>query len=101
MLADEIGIGLTVDEGDEILRCDGGEEQVAGESPFAFGDGVERAIEGDFLEEWLIGSGKLWPEFVGAVDDRAGTERREGTAANGKSPWFEIVAASMRAKDSA
>lgn len=41
MLADEIGVGLSIDEGNEVLRGDLGEEQVAGESPFAFGDRIQ------------------------------------------------------------
>lgn len=50
------------------------------------------------MEEWLFGRGELWPEFVGTVDDGAGTECRECAAANGKSPGFKVVAASMQTK---
>lgn len=53
------------------------------------------------MEERLVGRGKLWPEFIGAVDDRAGSECHEGRATDGDAPWFEVVPASVQTKHSA
>lgn len=78
-----------------------GEQEVVGESVFAFGGGVDVAVEVDFLEEGLVGGVEVLPEVFGAVDDGARSEFGESGVADGDAPGFEVVAATMGTKDAA
>ncbi len=77
------------------------EQEIVGESPFAFCGRVDGAIGRDFLEEGLVGGLEILPEFFGAVDDGSGSECGECGLADGESPGFEVVAAAMGSENAA
>ncbi|MEY3459460.1 MAG: hypothetical protein RL215_2617 [Planctomycetota bacterium] len=101
MLAHSAGVSFAVDKNNEITGGEAAKREVAGESPFTFGNRVDAAILRNLLIEWLIRGWELRPEFLGAVDHGACAKCDECLAANGDPPRFEVVAAPMGAEDAA